>query len=62
MKLLLPLTQDEVGLLLVSSIAGEVLIQLDAHCKALVDVWRGICLSREPARNRVGPRLAPQIL
>ena len=38
MKLLLPLTQDEVGLLLVSSIAGEVLIQLDEHCKAFVDV------------------------
>jgi hypothetical protein len=38
MNLLLPLMQDEVGLLPVSSIAGEVLIQLDEHCKAFVDV------------------------
>jgi hypothetical protein len=35
--------QDEVGLLLVSSIAGEVLIQLDEHYKAFVDVCRMNC-------------------
>jgi hypothetical protein len=29
----------KLGFSLVSSIAGEVLIQLDEHCKAFVDVY-----------------------